>query len=388
MKNVYDIIVIGLGIMGSAALWRVAPLCSRVLGIDAAGPTHSYGSSQGNSRIFRRAYWEGKKCLPLLNHADRLWNELEHVTHQRLLMRTGGIFIGPESSRVVAGSIETARKGNIEHKVWTSSTISKTFPAFNVPDGMHALYEPGAYALSARDARLSMLNEAVRSGAIMEFGDTVVSLENHTAGVRVATRSGRIHFARAALVTAGPWITTRLMPELSDFLEPRQVPVYWFTPKIDSGILFSMEHFPVFLYECVDGGLLYGVPSIVSNEPGVKIGFHNRQQTPIAPDWNNTPVKKRYLSAIAATVESIFPELEHSPTKAKNCLYTMSKDESFLIGKSKNLHSVYFASACSGHGFKFAPAIGDALAKLATGQQPNIPLSVFSAGRFDRALPT
>lgn len=149
--------------------------------------------------------------------------------------------------------------------------------------------------------------------------------------------------------------------------------------------LFSKEHFPVFLYERNDGAILYGVPSIISNEPGVKIGFHNRQQDPAIPDWKNVPVQQQYIAEISDVVKTLFPELEHLPAQAKNCFYTMSQDESFLIGNSKTLTATYFASACSGHGYKFAPSIGDALANMAVGQQPCLSLSEFSSDRFNIA---
>ena len=372
-------------------LWA-QPLCgefqkknNRALGLEASGPSHCFGSSQGASRIFRRAYWEGEKYLPLLNHADLLWNELEGVTRASLLFRTGGVFIGPKCSRVVAGSIETARQGKIEHEVWIASNARKRLPAFDLQDGMLAVFEPGAYAISASEARLGMLNEAVRYGATAEFGDRVVNVENHGLGMRVTTKNGRIYFAESVIVTAGPWIASTCMPELTALLEPRRVPLYWFKPKKEFENIFSKEKFPVFLYELEEGGLLYGVPSIVGNEPGVKIGFHNRQQNPATADWTDAPVEQRYITEISSTIESIFPKLERCPTQAKNCFYTMSRDESFLIGKSKTLKSAYFASACSGHGFKFAPAIGDALANMATGQQESLSLSAFSADRFNTA---
>ncbi|KAB0570283.1 N-methyl-L-tryptophan oxidase [Pseudomonas palleroniana] len=383
MKNTYDVIVIGLGIMGAAALWRVAAKCDRALGIDASGPTHCYGSSQGSSRIFRRAYWEGNKYLPLLQHADLLWQELEHLLQKQIIFRTRGIFIGPQSSRVVAGSIETARQGRIEHEIWTPSETKNVFPAFSIPEGMQTVHEPGAYAISAQVARLGMLDEALRRGATTEFGNTVVDIKNQGAEVLVTTRNSRSYRARAVVVTTGPWIASELMPELYGLLEPRRVPIYWFKPKIDSEKLFSRKRFPVFLYECPNGSILYGMPSIASDEPGVKIGFHNRQQSFARPDWKSFAVQDSSVKEITEAVEALFPKLERSPIKEKNCFYTMSPDESFLIGKSEALKSTYFASACSGHGFKFAPAIGDALANVAVGQQPFVSLSSFSAHRFN-----
>lgn len=383
MSNIYDVIVVGLGIMGAATLWRTAPKCAKVLGIDAFGPTHCYGSSHGGSRIFRRAYWEGEKYLQLLNHADLLWNELEHTSQKHLLFRTGGVFIGPQSSNVVAGSVCTANKGAIMHEVWGSSKIRDRLPAFNAAGSMQAVYEPGAYAIAACDARLQMLNEAVRCGAVTEFGDHVVKLENSGTTVRATTRRGHIYSAKSVVVTTGPWIADNLLPEIKDHIEPRRVPIYWFKPKVNFERLFTPEHFPVFLYECDDGALLYGVPSITSNEPGVKIGFHNRQQKPVTPESTVLPVASGFITEISKIVESLFPKLEHFPIRSSNCFYTMSRDESFLIGNSKILNSTYFPSACSGHGFKFAPAIGDALANIAIGQRTNVSLSGFSIDRFD-----
>ncbi len=382
MKPIHDVIVIGLGVMGAAALWRVSQKCTKALGIDAAGPTHCYGSSHGSSRIFRRAYWEGEKYLPWLKSADFLWSELEQLIDNKILFRTGGIFIGPKSSKIVAGSIQTASKGYIDHNVFSASKIRELFPAFNVPDEMHAVFEPGAYAISACDSRLGMLNEAVRHGATMEFGDNVVNLENHEIGIKVTTKRGVVHYARSAIITTGPWMTNGLTNELREYIEPCQVPIYWFTPKTNNEKYFQKENFPIFLYEREDGGILYGLPSIVSNEPGVKIGFHNRQQNPATPDWKKTSIQQKFITEISETIKSLFPKLEHAPLQVKSCIYTMSRDESFLIGKSKILNAAYFASACSGHGYKFAPAIGDALATMAVGQQSSLPLSEFSVERF------
>ncbi len=228
-----------------------------------------------------------------------------------------------------------------------------------------------------------MLSEAVKHGAVTTFGDTVANLENSKSGVIVTTENGDIYFARSVIITAGPWIAAHLMQELADYIDPRQVPIYWFKPKKHAEKSFSHEHFPVFLYERDDGGLLYGVPSITSSEPGVKIGFHNRQQTPALPVWKHAPVLESHIKDIASIVENTFPNLEPTPLQARHCFYTISRDESFLIGKSKSVKSAYFASACSGHGFKFAPAIGDALANMALGQESGFSLSAFSANRFD-----
>lgn len=383
VNNHYDVIVIGLGIMGAATLWRSSKNSSKIMGIDASSPTYSRGSSQGSSRIFRQAYWEGCKYLPLLRQANLLWNELEQTSQMQLIVRTGGIFIGHEHSRLVAGSINTAMEGSVDHEIWTGLKIKNNFPAFNISEQMKGVFEPGAYAISASNARSCMLNQAVKSGATAVFGDCVTAIENHKRGVLVKTRRGQIYVAKSVIVTTGPWIAKYLMPELNHLLDPRQVPVYWFKPKNSSKQLFSADHFPVFLYERQDGSLLYGLPSICNSEPGVKIGFHNRQQTSENPQWKGVPVQDNYINDISEAVSLIFPELETKPICAKNCYYTMSIDESFLIDRSQTMESVYFASVCSGHGFKFAPAIGDALANMAFERQCAVPLSEFEVQRFN-----
>lgn len=382
MKRDYDVIVVGLGIFGASALWRLASKGKRVLGVDAGGPTHCFGSSHGSSRIFRRAYWEGEKYLPLLNHADALWCELEALAQRKLLFRTGGIFIGHSDSRLVKGSTETAKASKIQHQLLSSEKVNKYAQAFNIPYGFEALYEPGAYAISACDAKLSMLNEAVHRGGVTIFGETVISIEDRGAKAILKTKSGNSYTAKSVIVTTGPWIAEHLLPELKHYLETRKLPVYWFTPKVGSENIFLPENFPVFLYESSLGDLLYGVPSIISNEPGVKIGFHNRQQTPTFPSWKEVQVSQQLAQEISAMVSPLLPGLEHLPARVKNCFYTMSKDESFLIGAATNFSSVYFASACSGHGFKFAPAIGDALAHLVDRQEPIVSISEFSPARF------
>jgi sarcosine oxidase len=146
--------------------------------------------------------------------------------------------------------------------------------------------------------------------------------------------------------------------------------------------MFDAEAFPVFLYECEDGSLLYGVPSGVSTERGVKIGFHNRQQLPSSPDESVPPVDRALKEQISERVGEILPMLRHDPIRAKWCFYTMSTDESFVMGKSERHVNVFYASVCSGHGFKFAPAIGEAMSCLAKGEKPPVDISQFSLQRF------
>ncbi|TKC98176.1 N-methyl-L-tryptophan oxidase [Polyangium fumosum] len=380
-----DVVVIGLGIMGSAALWNLAEAGITVLGIEGGGPTHTGGSSHGGTRIFRRAYWEGEKYIGLLNRAHELWTALQDKTGRRLIIPTGGVFIGPRAAGVVAGSQRTAIADDIPHEMWDAARIRERLPAFQVTDDMQAIYEPAAYAIAAEEARLQMVNEAVRGAGTAWYGDPVESLGSTPHDVTVRTRSGQVVQAAAAVVTVGPWMGRRLVPELRPHLVPNRVPIYWFSPRPGRMEDFDHKRFPVFLYECQDGSLLYGIAAGTSAEQGVKIGFHNRQHVPADPDTAIPRVTDHQRQEIASYVAQIFPDLEPSPIDARLCYYTMSTDESFLIGASAQSPRVVYASACSGHGFKFATAIGEALAFLAQQKPPPVELSAFGAARFDAA---
>lgn len=380
MTSAYDVVVVGLGVMGAATLWSLASRGVRVLGIDARMLGHRAGSSHGASRIFRRAYWEGRDYVPMLNHADQRWRSLQSLSSRHLIHQTGGVFIGPAVTGMVAGCIHTAQSASVEHEVWSAQHVRQHLPVFNVEDGQHAVYEPGAYAIAAKEAMLAMLALAQVNGADLVHGDEVVRVERRVNGLRVHTRKQARIVAGAVVITAGPWIGD-WAPELKRHLDPRQVPVYWFMPKRGLAECFESRNFPVFLYELEGGDLLYGVPSICMSERGVKIGFHNRQQTSCSPGKAAETVSHASIAEISEAVRRVLPGLEEVPAQVKTCIYTMSPDESFFIGPVSGHGDVFMASACSGHGFKFAPAIGDVLACLAVGEAPMLSVDAFAPGR-------
>jgi sarcosine oxidase len=379
--TIYDVVVVGLGVMGEATLWGLAEQNLRVLGIEARAPGHCEGSSHGASRIFRRAYWEGEQYISMLNHADQRWRSLQELSATPLIYETGGVFIGPKGSGMVAGSIDTARRALVEHTEWSARQVKISLPVFSVDSNCHAVYEPGAYAIAAQGARSKMLLVATRQGAELLYGDAVVCISKQHKGFRVYTRRGRCVTTNSIVLTAGPWLSD-WVPELKARLLPRRVPVYWFEPRKGMASHFNNLNFPVFLYELSNGGLLYGLPSISHKEPGVKIGFHNRQQTSCMLGANSEEVSLLLVKEISESVSGILPGLEMMPAKAKACIYTMSQDESFCIGRVQGYENMFAASACSGHGFKFAPAIGDVLASLVVGETPPVAIDSFGIDRF------
>jgi sarcosine oxidase len=375
----YDVIVVGLGVMGAAALWRLSKAGARVLGMEAHGPVHRYGSSHGATRIFRRAYFEGASYLPLLNLAHAGWQELQATTPRRLIHATGGVFIGPQGSALVDGSVRTAGAGGIEHSHWDTAALRSHLPQFGIDAGMHGLFEPGAYAVASEAGRLQMLDESVRHGAEICYGNSAVSITHSSKGLSITNRAGVTTRCKSAVITLGAWMS-ELLPELAMHLDPKHVPVYWFEPRPGCEARFTADALPVFVYECSDGALLYGIPA-GTGERGVKIGLHNRQQLP----WVDGPKPALHAglrAEMAHYVARIFPDLVPEPIDAQWCIYTLSPDGSFIFGAAQRIPGVYYASACSGHGFKFAPGIGSVLAALALGEPPPVTIDAFAAGRF------
>lgn len=381
MGRRYSVVVIGLGVVGSASLWRLS--CSKVdvLGVDSAAPINLFGSSHGGSRIFRRAYWEGTSYLPLLSQSDNLWQELDRSCSRRLVFPTGGLFVGPVDSGVVPKSVATALQGGIKHTLLSATEIAESFRAFHVVEDMEAVYEKGAYTIAADDSKLHMVNLAVRNGAEARFGTSVESILKTSQGLAVQLSGGElIHTARVILST-GAAIGKMLVDDLSGLVRSQSVPVYWFKPKSRRGLDF-LKNFPAFLYQMSDGRLLYGTPEISSEEPGVKIGFHNYQQTPFDCLSHGQPVEGRAIDQISSCVMRIFPGLNPIPYASKKCIYTMTPDGSFILGESVDLPGVFYVSACSGHGFKFATGLGEVLARAALDGRLEEGVSIFSISRF------
>jgi sarcosine oxidase len=378
----HEVVVVGLGVLGAASLWQLTRSGVRAVGLEAGGPMHSGGSSHGATRIYRRAYFEGEAYLPWLELAHRGWDELESTSGKALRTPTGGVFIGPAGSALVSGSLATARSGSIAHERWSTSELNARLPQFAAGDDVEAVFEPGAYALAADDARLHMLSESVRGGAELRYGTAVRALQGSNDGVRVTLASGAMLQAEKVVVATGPWLARQLIPELAGHLTPMRVPVFWFAPKAEAKADFDWQRLPVFIYECSDGALLYGLPMGLGSDPGVKVAFHNRQQTPADPDSPRPPLDAALSAEISRYATRILPALEPTPVHSKWCFYTMTSDEAFVIGASQRMPNVFYASACSGHGFKFAPALGGALASLARGEPPAVELEAFALERF------
>ncbi|MEV6318568.1 N-methyl-L-tryptophan oxidase [Streptomyces sp. NPDC051776] len=374
-----DVLVVGLGVFGSATTWAVAEKGATVLAVDTHGPTHRYGSSHGESRIFRRAYREGAHYLPLLNRAHELWSELEQMHGDPLLVRSGGVFIGTTSSGVVENSRRTAEAGGVPYELWAAPELAEHFPWFTVDSGMSALYEPGAYGILATRARLAMLDAAVRRNAVLRFGTEVADVRPDRSGATVRLSSGEEISCGSVVMAAGPMMRGPLPTGLGGLLEPVRVPVYWFRPAPS----VTTRGFPVFLYEAPEGGVVYGLPEWGEEGPLVKIGFHDLQHLPGEATESAAPeVPRHFRKEIEVAVARMLTGIQPEAVRWRTCFYTMTPDEDFVIDRVPGSPALVRISACSGHGFKFAPSVGECAAELALGETPGIDPARFSAARF------
>jgi sarcosine oxidase len=384
LRPTYDVVVVGLGIMGASSLFHLAQQGVNALGIETHGPLHTMGSSHGHTRIFRRAYWEGERYIPLLNRSYAGWLELDAATDDDpIVLKTGGLFVGDAASTLVRGSRETARQCGIDHEYLDADEISGRFPAFQVRDDAVAVYEPEALMLFADRARLNYLSRATSAGAHVVYGDAVRSLEPEAGGAVTVLGNGWRVSCGAVVVTVGGWIGSFLPSEIGDWVTPMRIPVFEFDVAKSRERDHLPGQFPVFIYEDPDGSLVYGLPKWRGVDAGVKLGFHNRQLSPLNLDGARRPPTDAERLELWRAISGLLPGVQ-STGRGRSCVYTMSKDESFLIGRSRELESVVYASACSGHGFKFAPGIGEVLAQLAIGGRSAVDVSAFSP---DRRLP-
>jgi sarcosine oxidase len=375
VRPAYDVVVVGLGIMGTAALSHVQRRGMKVLGVDAHGPRHERGSSHGETRIFRRAYWEGERYVPLLDRAHRGWMELDAAHETPIALRTGGLFVGRPDSTLVEGSRATAQRCGIEHELLQSSDIRARFPAFRVDGDVVAVYEPDALMLFADSARRSLLTSVVDGGGQVRFGRPVRSLTPTTGNTITVTGDGWQTSCGAVVLTVGGWIGHFLPAEIGPLVRSMRIPV--FELDVDESVMseHTAGRLPVFLLEGRDGALVYGLPQW-RDGGGVKAGFHNRQLTPLDIDAARRPPTQAERLEVWSAISRALPGLRSSG-HGTACVYTMSVDESFLIGRSREMDGVAYASACSGHGFKFAPAIGEALAELALDGRTSTDISAF-----------
>jgi sarcosine oxidase len=353
-RPTYDAVVVGLGVMGGAVAHHLARRGMRVLALDRHRPPHAHGSSHGRTRVIRAAYFEHASYVPLVRRAYELWRALPQDDGDPLLRVTGAVVVGHDGSTVVQGSIGSAREHEIPHEVLSADDLASRFPALRPEADAVGVWEPGAGALRADACVEAQLRAAAEAGADLRFDDPVSAWRGTEDGVEVQTSDGS-YSAGALVVAAGAW-TPALVRDLPLRIE-RQVQI-WFrpggrAPELEAGRM------PVFLWDTGDGRLFYGIPDFGD---GLKTARHHGGASFQTPAEVPRDVSGADVDEVRAFLRRRIPGADSPPVAASVCLYTNTPSHHFLVDRHSTSRRVWIVSACSGHGFKFAPAIGEAVA--------------------------
>ncbi len=376
MSKQFDVIVIGIGGMGAATCWHLARRGVRVLGLEQHEIGHDLGSSGGVSRIVRCGYYEDPDYVPLAVRAFEYWEELAASTTDSLWKKCGGLFLGPSSGQVVAATAHSLAKHDLAYAMLEHSDLRRQFPQFRLPSDYAGVFEEKAGAILAGRAVEVMVHEALKHGGEIIGGQRVTELSQAGSSICVQTNHDA-YFTDRVVVTAGPWTKT-LVTKMAPHLTVTRQSVFWFWPKKPE--LFTDEVFPIWICEEPSGDQWYGTPCL-PGRPGIKVAPHVPGKA-THPDQVDRTLDEAELSAAKHILKNRIPDGSGSFLSYKTCLYSSSPDENFIIDWDDQIPGVCFACGFSGHGFKFAPVIGEALADLAQFGQTKQPIGFLAANRL------
>ncbi len=373
----YDVIVIGVGGMGSATVAELAERGARVLGLERASIPNDSGSSHGVNRIIRLAYAEDRRYVPLLRRAYARWRELESRLGEPILITTGGLDMGRLESGTVAGSLASAREHDLSHELLGADEIMARFPGFSVPPDLVAVYQPdGGFVLSER-AIAGQARLALDAGAELHGHEPVIDWQAAAGGVVVRTAAG-IYRARRLVISAGAWLG-KIVPQLAPVAVPERQVLLWSQTRRRE--LFAPDALPVFILD-VEEGLFYGFPEY--GIPGLKIGRMHHRREVVDPDaWDRALIEPEDEAVLRAATSRYLPEADGPTLTLRTCMFTNTPDEHFIIDTLRGMPGVTVVSPCSGHGFKFASVIGEIAADLALDGGTEHDIEMFRIDRFE-----
>lgn len=370
----YDAIVVGTGGIGSAALDHLARRGLRVLGLDRHPPGHAFGSSHGQTRIIRQAYYEHPDYVPLTFAAYDGWADAESRSGENLLVQTGLLQVGPASGRVLAGVIESADRHALELDRLTASEITDRWPVFRTYGDVIGLYETKAGFLHVERCVLAHCCLAENAGATLITGEPVRHIVFGERTTTVQTDRNTYEASRL-IIAAGSWTPT-LLPLLAPHLRVLRKQLHWYAT--DNTTFDVTSGFPGFLLE-TPTGIFYGFPKL--DDRGVKVAEHSGGETVDDPSTLDRAENPEDRKKVDDFVEACLPDLSGSAREFAVCMYTMTPDEHFVLDFHPAHPHVLIAAGFSGHGFKFAPVIGQALADLAIDGSTDLPVGFLSATR-------
>jgi sarcosine oxidase len=370
---VYDAIVLGAGGVGSAALYHLASRGIKVLGLDRFTPPHNRGSTHGQTRIIRQAYFEHPDYTPLLLESYRLWDELAQQTERELYRQVGVLQVGSPDGVVVPGVLRSADEHELDVEQLSADEIQRRWPPFRVPEGLVGVLETRAGYLHVEACVESHLELAHRAGAELRSPVEVLSWQPGPPVV-VHTTAGEFTADRL-IVAAGSW-SAPLLGDLNLGLEVRRKSLFWY--ETDTSQEPAHRDVPCFLFE-LPAGTFYGFPQL--DERGVKIAEHSGGQRVDDPLKVDREINRNDVEQIKTFLGQCLPAVSRRQTDHAVCLYTMSPDEHFIVDRHPEHPHVVFAAGLSGHGFKFTPVLGQALAELALNGATELPIGFLALHR-------
>jgi sarcosine oxidase len=371
----HDVIVIGLGGMGSAATFELARRGARVLGLEQFARGHDRGSSHGQTRIIRKAYYEHPDYVPLVRRAYEGWYDLEQRTGRRLLTECPCLSLGPPDSELLTGVLASAREHNLSAERLSAAEVRRQYPPFRIADAFAGVLDRSAGFLAVDDCLRAHQEEAARLGATLRDNEPALAWEAGPGGVRVRTAAATYTAARLVL-TAGPWAPALLGRLGAPLKVMRQVPM-WFAPR--DVRLFRRDVFPAFIAETPEGHF-YGVPAVDGD--GVKVARHYGAPELPGPDGIDRTVTDADEAPVRRFLREYLPDADGPRRRASVCLYTLTPDRHFVFDIHPEHPNVALAAGFSGHGFKFAPVVGEVLADLSEHGRTEWPIARFRLGRF------
>jgi len=380
----YDVVVAGLGAMGSAAVYQLAKAGVSVLGLDRYEPPHALGSSHGDTRITRVAVGEGLAYVPLVRRSHEIWREIEQQAGVEILSRRGGLVMAPQRSFAMHGSqsflehtVAAAEAFGVEHEVLGPAELAARFPQFALAGDEHGCFEPGAGFVRPERAVETQLRLAREMAATIAFGEPVLGYDDHGTHVTVRTTEETVE-ASTLVISTGPWVSD-LVPQLASAVTIHRQVLFWFDLR-DPSSYSALRDSPVYIWW--PGGdpseTIYGFPMIDGPSGGAKVAREQYVVETTADDVDRAVTADETEEMYERYVRDRLPGLSGRCVKTRVCVYTVTAGSRFILDRLPGMPNVIVASPCSGHGFKHSAAIGECLAQLATQGQSTIDLSPFA----------
>jgi len=381
MSRHFDVIVVGLGTMGSATCYHLAKRGVKVLGLDRSDIPNSQGSHHGGSRVIRLSYYEHPNYVILLRRAYTLWEQLNDASGLKVIHLVGGLYLGHPQADVMIGIKRASEEMSIPHEEMTREDVRLRYPMFTVPESMVGVYEKQAGFVVPELAVAAHAGLAMNHHAVLHGHEPVSTWSSNARGITVTTPHGT-YSAGHLVLAAGAW-SHRVIGQLGINLVVTRQAMGWVWPRRRD--LFAYGRFPIWNIDATDpgkpfAGLYYGFPMTLEH-PGLKVAFH-RTADPCDPDTVSREPTEVDTETFLPCLRRFLPDGMGPLLAARICLYTNTPDGHFIVDRHPEYNNVSIACGFSGHGFKFAPVIGELLADMAVNGVPNVTADFLRLSRF------